>query len=75
MALLFHFTIHRKVAASDKIGTPWLQITGFLSLFSLVWRRALRSRHRFRLTVHFVFAQCPYIRGFVIQERCDVCQT
>jgi hypothetical protein len=33
MALIFHFTIHRKVASSDNVGTPWLQLTGLLSLF------------------------------------------
>ncbi len=33
MALVFHFTIHRKVAFSDKVATPWLQLTGLLSLF------------------------------------------
>lgn len=33
MALVFHFTIYRKVASSEKMGTPWLQITALLSLF------------------------------------------
>jgi hypothetical protein len=32
-ALIFHFTVHRKVTASDRVGAPWLQLTGLLSLF------------------------------------------